>query len=141
MKKIIQKQTVSAVQGEARRKNLSRRELADFRLAVRLPRFIRHEPDGEELRGLERLERGAQVALDEHVERAVEQEFTQPVDERQRQAGDLLFGVSGLLPLADVAGKGASGGGLCPGGGRKEKIFAGLARLGFELEVGQLVTL
>jgi hypothetical protein len=93
------------------------------------------------LRGLEGFEGGVQVALDEHVERAVEQEFAQSVDQCQRQPGDLLFGVSGLLPLADIAGKGSNGSLPCLGGSRKEKIFANFARLGFELEMGEFVAL
>jgi hypothetical protein len=93
------------------------------------------------LRGLEGFEGGVQVTLDEHVERTVEQEFAQSVDECQRQPGDLLFGVSGLLPLADVAGKGANGCVSCLGGGGEEKIFARLACLGFELEMGEFVAL
>jgi hypothetical protein len=79
------------------------------------------------------------VPFNQHVERAVEQEFAQAVDEGQRQPGDLLFGISGLFPLADIASKGANG---CLARLRargEEKVFAGLARLGFELEMGEFV--
>jgi hypothetical protein len=81
------------------------------------------------------------MALDEHVERAVEQEFAKSVDECQRQLGDLLFGVSGLLPLANVAGKGSNGSLPCLGGGGEEKVFANLASFGFEFEMGKFVAL
>ena len=139
MKEIVQEQTVSSVQGETRQKNLSRRQLANLRVAVRLPRFIRHELHGEKLRGLERLESVAQVSLNQHIERTIEQKLTKPVDQRQRDLGDLFFGVPGLFPFADVAGNRANGGVPGPGGGRKEKVFARLARFGFELEMGEFV--
>ena len=84
---------------------------------------------------MERLERVADVPLNQHVERAVEQKLTKPVDQRQRNLGDLFFGVPSLFPLADVFGNRANGCVSCLGGGGKEKVFAGLARLGFELEV------
>ena len=93
------------------------------------------------MRGLEQLECVTQVALDEHVERAVEQEFAKPVDQCQRQPGDLLFGVSRLLPPSDIAGKRPDGRVPRLGGGGEEKIFANLARLGFELEMGEFVAL
>jgi hypothetical protein len=76
------------------------------------------------------------VPLNQHVQRTVEQEFAETVDQRQRNLGDLFFGVPGLFPLADVSGNRANGCVPCLGGGRKEKILAGLASLGFELEVG-----
>src|ERR1022692_1879699 len=53
-KQIIQEERVSSIESEAGEQDFSGRELADFRLAAGLPRFIRHEPDGKELRGLER---------------------------------------------------------------------------------------
>jgi hypothetical protein len=81
------------------------------------------------------------VALDEHVERTVEQEFAQSVDKGQRQPGDFLLRVASLFPLADVARKRPDGRFSCLGCGRKEKIFAGLARFGFELEMGKFVAL
>jgi hypothetical protein len=79
------------------------------------------------------------VALDKHVERAVEQEFAKPVDQRQRQPGDFLLRIAGLFPLADIARKRPDGRVPRLGGGGEEKIFANLARLGFELEVGEFV--
>lgn len=140
-KQIIQEDRVSSIQREAREQDFSGRELADFRLAAGMPRFVRHDPEGKELRGLEQLERVAQVPLNQHVERAVEQEFAESVDQRQRQPGDLLFGVSGLFPLADVARERPDGRVPCLGGGGEEKVFANLARLGFELKMGQFVAL
>jgi hypothetical protein len=106
-----------------------------------LPGFIRHEPDGKELRGLKQLERVTEVPLNQHVERAVEQEFAESVDEGQRQPGDFLLRVASLFPLAYIAGKRPNGSLPCLGGGGEEKIFAGLARLGFELEMGEFVAL
>ena len=141
MKEIVEEQTVSAIQREARLKNFSRREPANLRVAVCLPRFQGQLSDGEELCGLERLEGVADVPLNEHIERTVEQEFAKPVDQRQRNLGNLLFGVSRLLPLANISGDRSYGRFACLGGRREEKIFAGLARFGFELEVGEFVAL
>ena len=138
-KQIIQEERVSSIQRETREQDFSGRELADFRLAAGLPRFIRHQLDGKELRGLEQFERVAQVALDEHVERAVEQEFAKPVDQCQRQPGDFLLRVAGLFPLADVARKRPDGRVPSLGRGGEEKVFADLASFGFELEVGEFV--
>jgi hypothetical protein len=98
-----------------------------------------HQPGGKELRGLKRREGGAQVSLDEHVERTVEQEFAEAVD--QRQPGDFLLRVAGLFPLADVAGERPDGRVSRPGGRGEEKIFANLAGFGFELEMGEFVAL
>ena len=69
MKEIVEEQTVSAVQRETRLKNLSWREPANLRVAVRLPRLHRQLSDGEKLRGLERLERVADVPLNQHIQR------------------------------------------------------------------------
>jgi hypothetical protein len=43
------------------------------------------------------LERVAEVPLNQHIQRTVEQEFAKPVDQRQRDLSDLLFGVSSLF--------------------------------------------
>jgi hypothetical protein len=139
VKEIIQKQTVSSVQGETRLKNLLRRQLANLRVAIRLLRLQRHEPDGQKLRRLERFERVAQVSLNQHIERAIKQKLTKPADQRQRNLGDLFFGVSGLFPFANVSGNSANGCVSCFGGGGEEKVFAYFASLGFELEMGEFV--
>ena len=71
----------------------------------------------------------------------VEQEFAKPVDQRQRDLSDLLFGVSSLLPLPNISSYRSYGCLSCLGGGREEKIFADLASLRFELEVSEFVAL
>jgi hypothetical protein len=81
------------------------------------------------------------VSLNQHIERTIKQKLTKPVDQCQCDLGDLFFGVPGLFPFADVAGNCANGGVPCLGRGRKEKIFASLARFGFELEMGEFVAL
>jgi hypothetical protein len=81
------------------------------------------------------------VALDEHVERTVEQEFAEPVDQRQRQPGNFLLGEAGFFPLADVARERPDGRVQRPSGGGEEKVFASRARFGFELEVGEFAAL
>ena len=93
------------------------------------------------MRRLERFERVAQVSLNQHIERAIKQKLTKPADQRQRNLGDLFFGVSGLFPFADVSGNSANSCVSCFGGGGEEKVFASLARLGFELEMGEFVAL
>ena len=93
------------------------------------------------MRGVERLERVAEVPLNQHIQRTVEQEFAKPVDQSQRDLGDLLFGVSSLLPLPNISSYRADGRLPCPGGGCEEKIFADRASLRFELEVSEFVAL
>jgi len=73
------------------------------------------------------------VSLNQHVERTIQQKLTKPVDQRQRDPGDLLFRLAFLFPFANVSANRADGCFPCLGGGRKEKIFAGLTRFGFEL--------
>jgi len=51
----------------------------------------------------------------------------------------LFFRVPGFFPLANVSSNSANGCFSCLGGGSEEKVFAGLAGFGFELEVGEFV--
>ena len=81
------------------------------------------------------------MPLNQHIERTIKQKLTKPADELQRNLGDLLFRVARLFPLANISGNRANGcvPRLCCG--RKEKIFARLARLGLKLDMREFVTL
>jgi hypothetical protein len=81
------------------------------------------------------------MPLNEHVEWTVEQKFAKPADKRPRDLGNLPLGVSSLLPFAHVSGNRADRSFSRLGRGRKEQILASLARLSFELEMGEFVTL
>ncbi len=91
------------------------------------------------MRGLERLERVPEMPLNQHVQRTVEHEFAEAIDQRQRQLGDFLLRVAGLFPPADVARKRPDRRVPCLGRSGEEKVFANLARFGFELKVGEFV--
>ena len=141
MKQIIQEERVSSVEREAGEQNFSRREFADFRIAISLRRFVGEQTDGEKLRRAEQWEIFAKLAFDQHVQRTVEEEFAKSANKRQRNFGNFLFGESGFLPPADVAANDANGRFFCLGSDRVKKIFASLARFGFELEVSEFVAL
>src|SRR6266446_9498419 len=119
MKEIVEEQTVSAIQRETRLENFPRRQSANLGITVRLPRFHCQLSDGEKLRRLERLECIADVPLNQHIQRTVEQEFANPVDQRQRNLSYLLFGVSSLLPLPNISSYRSDGCLSCLGGCRE----------------------
>src|SRR5947208_9473952 len=104
VEKIVQEQTVRAVQCTARPHNFTWCHLANLRVCICLRRFERHSSQRQKLRWPENWKCASDVALDGHIQWTVKQKPSKPSNHREGHFCDRLLGISLLLQLSDIGG-------------------------------------
>ena len=139
MEQVIEEQAIGSIQRVTCPKDYSRREASDFRMIAGLPCLHRHNADGQKLRRTEHWKALVEMAFDEHVQGAVEQDPAEAFNQRSCHSHNGIIRMALLPPLLHFREHCPGRYLMSPGRGGEELIFPNLPRFGFHLEMRQFV--